>query len=186
MQCDVAGPKWLVCLFKLEQLKFLRHFWENFSTFICILSDTNFKKSKPLLIIESNWTIYHTASPLSAILLWVIVMSQRRANEFLPLIKRMSPKLRKTKRISRFYKSDFDISPIETKIRNPEPVIQSESDIQHNFKISLKNSKVNIILFFKYLNHVVTHFRNIFFVTKMSLFRHDFEIFKWWDIDNRL
>ena len=62
-------------------------------------------------------------------------------NEILALIDRMSPKLRKTKGISRFYKSAFDISPIETKISKTcqkfEFVGQSDSttetDIQHNF-----------------------------------------------------
>ena len=58
-------------------------------------------------------------------------------------IFRMSPKLRKTKGLSRFYKSDFDISPIETKIRKfKKPVSQSQNRHSTQFQNLTKKTDI--------------------------------------------
>ena len=56
---------------------------------------------------------------------------------------RMSPKLRKTKGLSLFYKSDFDISPIETKIRKfKKPVSQSQNRHSTQFQNLTKKTDI--------------------------------------------
>ena len=57
---------------------------------------------------------------------------------------RSSPKLRITKEISRFYKSDFDISPIETKIRKFRNLSANHIQPQkQTFNTILKSHKEN-------------------------------------------
>ena len=117
--------------------------------------------------------------------LWVItydsLFESCKWNEFFALIYRLRPKLRKTKRISRFYKSDFDISPIETKIfensnssaNQIQPQKQTFNTISNLTKATNKSLHNSIFLTVaQYLNHVVTHFRDCYFnVTLLSRFR---------------